>query len=190
MQELLHENKVFEGITYAGKGISGREFDGCTFKHCDFANSDLSGNSFSECVFDNCNLSMAKLNGSKLQDVTFTNCKLMGVDFSGCHDFLFSVAFKGCTLDYTFFGKKNLKKTLFHSCSIKEANFTDTDLTQATFAQCDLLRTVFERTNLEKADLLTAYNYAFDPEKNRVKKLKISAQGALGLLAKYDLVVK
>jgi fluoroquinolone resistance protein len=122
--------------------------------------------------------------------VRFVNCKLLGVDFSGCQDFLFSVAFTGCTLDYAYFGKKNFKKTTFKSSSIKEANFTDTDLTSAVFLDCDLQCTVFQGTNLEKADFTSAYNYAMDPDQNRIKKAKFSQQGALGLLAKYDIIIK
>ncbi|WP_205503619.1 pentapeptide repeat-containing protein [Rufibacter psychrotolerans] len=190
MQETLHQGKEFSQISYTGQRVAGREFDDCTFKNCDFSHTDFSGSSFTDCRFEACNLSLMKLNQVKLQDVFFQDCKLVGVDFGACHDFLLSMQFKGCSLDYAYFGRKNLRKTIFEGCSIKEANFTETDLAQAAFRDCDLDRTVFQRTNLEKADFRTAYHYTLDPELNRVRKAKFSAQGALGLLAKYDLDVQ
>ncbi|AKQ47189.1 hypothetical protein TH63_18570 [Rufibacter radiotolerans] len=190
MTETFHQDKTFDQINYADKVVTGREFEDCTFTRCDFSNSNFSHNSFTDCRFSDCNLSMVQLSNSKLHGATFVNCKLVGVDFSLCHDFLFAVNFKGCSLDYTYFGKKNLKKTVFESCSIKEANFTDADLTEAAFLDCDLTRTVFHRTNLEKADFRTAVHYALDPELNRIKKAKFSMPGVLGLLAKYDIVIK
>ncbi|MBA9076054.1 pentapeptide repeat-containing protein [Rufibacter quisquiliarum] len=190
MKQALRENELFENLDYASQGITGREFEECTFRNCDFSTANFSNFSFTDCAFENCNLSNLRLSHAKLQDVRFTNCKLLGVDFSTCHDFLLSVQFTGCSLDLAFFGKRNFKKTVFDSCSIKEANFTETDLTEASFLNCNLNGAVFQRTNLEKANLLTAVNYALDPEVNRIKKAKFSAQGALGLLAKYDIVIK
>lgn len=188
--EELHTDQLFAGIDYTSQQMPGREFEGCTFQNCDFNNVNLSNFSFTECFFEACNLSNSKLHHVKLQDVQFSNCKLLGVDFSHCHDFLLSVKFTGCILDLAYFGRKNFKKTVFDTCSIQEANFTETDLSEAAFLHCDVHGSVFQRANLEKADLLTAYNCVLDPEVNRIKKAKFSAQSALGLLVKYDIVIK
>ena len=190
MKEVLHQHKTFEKIDYSGKELSGREFDSCTFKHCNFSNSILSKNDFIDCRFEDCNLTLIKLNHSSLKNVHFINCKLMGVDFSPCNDFLLSVSFEKCILDYcAFFGKK-LKKTTFRECSIKEANFTSTDLTASGFIRCDLTHSVFQQSILEKVDFSTSQHYSIDPELNKIKKASFSLHGLAGLLDKYDIVIE
>jgi uncharacterized protein YjbI with pentapeptide repeats len=82
-----------------------------------------------------------------------------------------------------------MKKTIFIDCSIQEADFTDADLTGSLLQNCNLYKAKFENTNLEKADLRSAYNFAIDPELNRIKKAKFSVDGLHGLLGKYDLVI-
>jgi uncharacterized protein YjbI with pentapeptide repeats len=64
------------------------------------------------------------------------------------------------------------------------------DLTEALFDNCNLRLTVFSETIANKADFSTSYNYTIDPEKNKIKKAKFSLDGLVGLLAKYDIVVK
>ncbi|OQA01530.1 MAG: hypothetical protein BWY70_00347 [Bacteroidetes bacterium ADurb.Bin408] len=46
------------------------------------------------------------------------------------------------------------------------------------------------RTNLEKADLRTAFNYIIDPELNHIKKARFSLRGISGLLAKYNIDIE
>jgi hypothetical protein len=53
-----------------------------------------------------------------------------------------------------------------------------------------LRRAVFIDTIANKADFSTSYDYAFDPEKNKIKKAIFSTDGLKGLLEKYDIVVK
>ena len=36
----------------------------------------------------------------------------------------------------------------------------------------------------------TAYNYAIQPDSNRIKKARFSLQGVRGLLEKYDIVIE
>ena len=73
---------------------------------------------------------------------------------------------------------------------MKEVDFTESDLTEALFDGCDLNGAIFQRTNLEKANLETASNFNIDPENNRIKKAKFSADGLYGLLHKYDIDIK
>jgi len=42
-------------------------------------------------------------------------------------------------------------------------------------------------TFLKKRDFRSAYNYALDPEINRIKKAKFSREGLPGLLHKYNI---
>jgi fluoroquinolone resistance protein len=51
-------------------------------------------------------------------------------------------------------------------------------------------KAIFEATQLEKANFLTAYNYSFRPEENKIKKAQFSKEGIIGLLRHYNIVVK
>jgi uncharacterized protein YjbI with pentapeptide repeats len=118
MEPKVHEDKTFEGINYSEKEFSHREFVDCTFAKCDFSKSNLSNNQFSDCTFSDCNLSMVQLSNSSLRNVEFIRCKLMGVQFGSCNDFLFSVSFSDCILDYSSFFQRKMKKTPFTGCSL------------------------------------------------------------------------
>jgi fluoroquinolone resistance protein len=190
VKEVSHANEVFEKVSYSDTGLSGEEFETCTFMNCNFSDSDLSNCLFSDCQFVDCNLSMANISRCGLRNVTFRNCKVVGVDFGSCLPFLFAVSFEKCCLDYSHFIKNRLKKTKFIECTIKEANFSETDLTGASFYNCDLLNTVFVRTNLSQADFRTSRNYSINLEMNTVRKTKFSFPGITGLLRQYDIVVE
>lgn len=187
MIEKWHEDQVFTNINYSGHQLSQTEFDKCSFQNCDFSDADLSESDFVNCRIENCNFSNARLSGTGMKEVCFTACKQIGLNFASCSNFLFSVNFQKCVLDYSVFTEKKMKKTKFTGCSLKEVDFSGTDLSQAIFHHCDLLQTVFHRTNLEQADFRTARNYSIDPEANRIKKAKFSFTGISGLLGKYNI---
>lgn len=189
MAELLYQDQTLDRIDFTLKQLSGAEFDTCVFNNCNLAGMQLARALFRDCVFNNCNLSNATLDGTKFQEAAFTNSKLLGLNFYKCADFLFTVSFEGCNLDFTSFSGKKLKKTLFKNCSLKEANFSECDLSEAKFLTCDLTQTLFSRTNLAKVDFRTAYNFNIDAEINNLKKAKFSAAGLPGLLTKYDILV-
>lgn len=183
----VHDDKTFEDISYAGTAVSGSEYNGCTFKKCDFSNSDFGNNKFIDCVFDGCNLTMMKLAKSTLSSVEFKNCKVLGVNFTDCIDFLFSVGFDGCILDYSSFMLKKMPKTRFSKSTLKEVTFTQANISGSVFDDCDLNGAVFNRTDVSNTNFITAYNYDIDPEINFVKKAAFSARGIHGLLSKYQL---
>ena len=83
-----------------------------------------------------------------------------------------------------------MKKTNFIDCSIKEVDFAETDLSMAVFKNSDLFNTSFMRTNLEKADFRSAFNYSIDPELTKIKKAKFSSDGLSGLLTKYQIDIE
>ncbi len=188
-EDTLQQEKTFSNKDFSEKKISGKEFERCTFTNCNFSSSAILQSDFVDCLFDNCNFSMAKLNHSGLKNCDFVNSKIVGVDFSVCNDFLFTVNFKNCQLDYSTFFQKKMKKTQFIECSLKEADLSEVDLSEAIFHNCDLTGTVFDRTILFKSDLRTARNYIIDPENNKLKKARLAYPGLLGLLEKYDLVI-
>ena len=189
MELLIFDDKTFENLIYAEKTVNGREFQNCVFKSCDFSNTDLSNNKFIECVFDGCNLSMAKLDRSTLNDITFKNCKILGVNFSECQNFLFSVKFEGCILDFASFMGKKMLKTKFIKCSLKEATFSGANLAGSVFDNSDLLGAVFNRTDISEANFISAYNYTIYPELNNVKNASFSLHGLPGLLSQYQIKI-
>jgi fluoroquinolone resistance protein len=189
MDTLVQDDKVFENQTYADTIISGREFNACTFKKCDFSNGNFSGNKFIDCVFDGCNLSVIKLTKTTLSTTKFINCKVLGVNFTDCADFLFSVEFDGCILDYSSFMQKKMVKTRFTKSTLKEVTFTQANLAGSIFDNCDPNGAVFNRTDISSANFVSAYNYDIDPELNLIKKASFSAQRLPGLLNKYQLKI-
>jgi fluoroquinolone resistance protein len=190
MPDQIHENKTFKKIIQTEVKIQGKEFDECCFVDCDFSNSHFLNCRFTSCEFEGCNMSMVKFNGTGLNDVTFKDCKLLGINFSDCEDFMFSVAFEKCVLDYCSFMGKKMVKTRFSNSSMKNMVFTDANLTQAVFDRADLAGTLFSQTLLKEADFTTAINYAIDPALNLVKKAKFSLYGLPGLLTRYDIKVQ
>jgi uncharacterized protein YjbI with pentapeptide repeats len=184
----IFEDKIFEKVDPIESFID-LEFDHCTFKNCDFTDKTLTGNDFIHCKFILCNLSMVKWEGSSLNDVTFSNCKILGVDFSKCSKFLFSVAFEDCILNYSYFYKSELKNTIFKNCVLQEVNFSEANLFNVKFINCDLANAIFERTNLEKADFTLAKNYSFKLESNKIKKAKFSVPEVLGIFNSYDIII-
>ncbi len=189
MSQNYHQDKEFESKDYSNQTLEKMEFENCTFRNCDFSSSNLSSNEFCECRFINCNFSMAKLRNSMMKEVEFDGCKLIGVDFSICSEFLFSISCSNSHIDLSSFHGMKLKNMAFNDCSIKEVDFTNCDLQGATFSNCDLENTIFSNTKLQKSDFSTAHNYIIDPEQNRIKKAQFSQSGISGLLHKYDIEI-
>jgi uncharacterized protein YjbI with pentapeptide repeats len=189
MDALTYDDKKFEDQSFTEMVVKGREFQSCTFKRCDFTGADFGSNKFLDCIFDGCNLSMIKLNGATLNDVQFKHCKILGVLFYECQDFLFSVSFDTCMMDYSSFMRKKMVKTKFSKSSLKEANFTQTNLAGSVFEQSDLAGTIFNQTDLSSVNFTSAYNYSIDPELNNVSKASFSLDGVSGLLDKYGIKI-
>ncbi len=190
MEDLIHIQKTFDKVVWTNKKVNNREFEDCVFKNCDFSNSSFSNTTFMDCELIDCNLSTTDLTGTSLKTVNFKNCKLLGIHFNTCMDFLFTVNFQDCVLDYSSFANKKMPKTKFNSCSMKEVTFIGANLTSSVFANCNLDNSVFNDTVLAGVDFTTAYNYRIDPEFNPMKKAKFSSQGIAGLLDKYDIKIE
>jgi len=189
MQSSIHDNQIFEGISYAEETLRGQEFHDCTFKKCDFSNSEFLSCKFIDCAFEGCNLSMMKLDGTTLNNAVFKQCKILGVNFSKCQDFLFTVRFELCMLDYASFMGKKMLKTHFIKTSLKEVSFTGANLAGSVFDDTDLMDAVFSGTDLTRVNFTTAYNYMFDPDLNVMKKAIFSLNGVGGLLTKHGIKI-
>lgn len=189
MSDVYFEDQVYEGIDYTAKAPAKGRYEACFFVNCDFGDADLSHISFTECSFKGCNLSMAKLQQATFNDAVFTDCKMLGLNFEHCHEFLFTVKFENCLLNFSSFYKRTLKKTSFRNCSLQEVDFIETDLSGSVFDNCDLKDARFENTNLDKVDFRTAYNYTINPDINKLKKAQFSLAGLPGLLSRFDIII-
>ncbi|KAA6329125.1 Pentapeptide repeat protein MfpA [termite gut metagenome] len=114
---------------------------------------------------------------------------MLGFRFDNCNDFMLSVGFENCSLNFSSFYKTKIKKTIFKNSQLREVDFSECDLTGSVFENCDLMQTTFNSTIIERTDFRTSYNYSIDPEKNRIKKARFSLFGVLGLLDKYDIKI-
>lgn len=187
LDAFVYEDEVFEKLVSPGKAYRDKEFEHCTFKQCDFSSCDFTNSRFTDCTFINCNLTMISLNNVRLADVKFTDCKLMGVVFTPCTDFMFSVKFENCILDYASFMGRKMTNTVFTNCTLKEANFTNANLSKARFDKSNLDGAIFNGSILKEADLYSAFGYNIDPELNTINGAHFALQGLPGLLQKYDL---
>lgn len=183
------QDQRFKGEDFT-RGLEAAEYDGCSFTQCIFSEADLSRITFMDCDFDGCDLSNVKMADVALREVRFKNCKLMGIHFDACNDFLFDVSFENCLLNFSSFYKKSLKKTRLAHCSLHEVDLVEADMSESLFDECDFAGATFDRTNLDKSDMTTSFNFMIDPENNKLKKTKFSKESLAGLLGKYDIVIK
>lgn len=190
MSEIIHENKIFKDIDYFEKTVTDREFIECTFINCNLSSSDFSRTDFVECRFENCNLSMMKLDEVVLNDVKFVDCKMHGIDFSVSNEYIFTVDFVRCHIDYSSFYRRKMLKTVFNDCSLKDVDFFEAILTESKFLKCDFLRAQFSHTNLERCDFTSAYDYSIDPADNKLKKARFSINEIMGLLGQHGIIIE
>ncbi len=190
MEAQIQENLKFDNTDFSQQELCGLEYIKCEFTNCNFSGSNLKRSDLIDCTFRGCNFSLALLDNTGLKNVTFIGCKLIGINFSVCNSFLFSVSFRDCHLDYSSFFQKKMKKTMFIGCSLKEVDFEEADLSGAVFDNCDLYNARFIRSVLEKTDFRTAINYSFDPEINKMKGARFAYSGISGLLAKYNIDIE
>jgi fluoroquinolone resistance protein len=182
----LIDNQQYEKLDSLPHG----EYANCSFKQCSFSEQDFSNYTFLECTFEHCDLSSVQVKNTALKDVTFLHCKLLGINFSEANPFLLSLHFEYSMLNYASFYWLNLKKIQIKKCLLEEVDFAEANLTGAKFIECDFRGALFDQTNLEKADLSTSTNYTLNPEANRIRKARFSREGAMGLLAKYDIIIE
>lgn len=183
-------DKIFESKDFKTESLPFNEFDSCTFKNCDFSGNDLSGASFTDCTFIGCDLSLAKLHKAAFREVKFKECKMIGLYFDECNTFGLKFNFHDCILDNSLFTGLKIKGTFFENCRIINADFTNCDLDNSSFAGANLSETVFENTNLTNCDLRNVSDLILDPEKNKLKKVKINIESLPGLLRKYGLEIE
>lgn len=182
--------KYFEDQTFTQlTSIANGDYDNCTFESCDFTEMDLSDFKFIDCEFIECNLSMVRTYRTVFRDAIFSRCKLLGLKFETCSNFGLSFRFDNCLLNFSSFYQTELQKTKFNDCKLTEVDFSECNLTDSIFENYDLSGSLFQKSNLDKVDFRTAYNYSINLEVNRCKKAKFSSLGISGLLEQYDIKI-
>ena len=190
MSQAFIQDQNFDKLDFTQEPLAKGEYENCTFTNCNFEETNLNDIKFMNCDFQDCNWSLAQLYRTVLREVNFKDCKMLGLQFETCNDFGLSFSFENCQLNHSTFFQMNIKKTIFKNCQLREIDFSESNLTNVIFDNCDLAQAIFINTVLDKADFRTAYNYAIDPESNRLKKAKFSILGISGLLDKYDIIIE
>lgn len=186
----VFEEQNYNSVDFFVEGITRGEYDNCLFTNCNFSELDFSSFSFIECWFVNCNLSNAIINNAVFCDVILKGCKLLGLQFNDCNESLFSVVFDTCQPRLACFYKRNIKNCNFINCQLQEVDFVEANLSGAKLINCDQSNAVFDNTNLEKADLSTSYNFTIDPDHNKINKAIFASDQLIGLLRKYNIVIR
>ncbi len=189
-KDFIVEDQSFSQTDFSVSGLNAAEYENCTFEQCSFSNVDLARLVFTNCVFEASNFSLANISNTAFREVSFKGCKMLGLHFDECNPFLFSVSFVDCQLNLSSFYKMKLKKTTFNNCNLLEVDFTEADLTQSVFECCEMSGVIFDRSILEKVDFTSSFNYAINPETNKIKKARFSKEGVIGLLNKYDIIIE
>lgn len=183
-------DQEFKDQTFDDFNTKFKDFENCTFHNCDFRACTFQTVTFIDCNFFDCNFMETKINYISLRGVFFTKCNFTNVNFAMTDQVIFEFHFKDCLLDYSKFYALKLRKMQFINCSMIAVDFMGSDLTEVLFDNCNLRHAVFIDTIANKADFSTSYDYAFDPDKNKIKKAIFSTEGLKGLLQKYDIIVK
>ena len=189
MNSIYISDQNYIHLNFSESPLQSSEYENCTFKNCNFEYADFSCFKFNDCEFTDCNLSMAKLNSTAFRDVIFKDSKMLGLAFDSCNDFGLSFKFENCLLSNSIFYKLSLRKTVFKDCVLHEADFTESDLRNAAFLNCDLSGASFDRTNLEQTDFRTAFNFAFNPDNNKMKGARFSPSNLSGLLLHHKIII-
>jgi uncharacterized protein YjbI with pentapeptide repeats len=92
-------------------------------------------------------------------------------------------------MQYSSFVQVKLPGTSFSHCDLTEADFSGADMSGSIFDECNLAKAIFEQTDLRKCDLRTARHYYIDPFRNKLQKMRISMDGAAGILSHLGVIV-
>lgn len=183
--------KTFQSLELAEQTVSGKIFEECTFKDCNFSGAVLKNCKFADCTFDSCNLSVLKLEESRFISVQFNGCKVVGIDWTRASwpriPIYPQLEFRKCILnDSSFIGLK-LEELVIEDCKAHEADFRDGNFSRANFKGTDFQHSLFGKTILVAADFTEAVSYDIDILDNNIQKAKFSSAEALRLLSALDI---
>ena len=181
-------DETFKNIDVSHTTLNDIEFDNCSFINCIFNSTILDSCRFMECSFEECDLSLMKINGSYFSDLVVKNSKAIGIDYSSLSSHT-QLKFYDSNISMSSFFQVDLKHSEFIRCNVNEVDFEQSDLEKTNFKESDLLNATFGNTNLKNADLSMAIKYLIDPEKNRLKGMKVSLPQAESFLQFLDIKI-
>lgn len=165
------------------------QYYNCVFEYCDFSGKTIINTTFEDCTFKLCNFSLTKF-ANYLSGAKFIGCKITGADFTKLSRFSGSMYFEESQMNYASFVGLKSRKNKFKNCILNEAFFDEADIALSVFDNCNLENTSFHKTNLEKVDFSTSYNFSINPTVCRLKKAIFSKSELRGLVAHLDIVIK
>lgn len=188
-----YNNEQFKSIDCRSTDVRSVEFNECKFNRCTFREAALIGCKFHNCTFLDCDFSLTKLNNCLFTEVVFKNCQLIGINWMETSlakkNFLKTVDFLKCALNYSTFTGLHLGKIQMTDCIAHSVDFTDADLSLADCSRTDFSESRFHNTNLSETNFTDATNYSISVIDNNVKKAKFSLPEAMSLLYSLDIVL-
>ena len=186
--------KIYRRLILQGQPVVDAEFSECRFTGCDFSESQFLNCRFSECAFEDCTMNLIVVSGTSFSRTDFRQCNLMGVnwadaDSSPLRSQFASITFIECSLRYNTFIGLDLRKLTMTDCNATEASFAEANLTSASLRRTDFSDAVFLHTNLTRADLTGARNYALSMHDNTTTSARFSMPEAIRLLHHSDIVL-
>lgn len=197
LASIVEGDDYFSGETFTGRleprdELRGVSFEGCTFNGCVLDEVVLRNSDFVDCRFEASSLSQTKFPGTSFSDCVMTGCRALSVGWSQAVPNTVSLSpltFESCKLIYSSFVGMKLRRWAFIDCDLTEADFTDAVLTNAALKNCNLAQARFAGADLRDVNLITSYNYSFDPRDVKVKGLRVTADGGAQLLRVFGIDV-
>jgi len=181
----------FSNLDCSHTELSSKQFEGCTFKKCDFSDATFKRCNFVDCEFIACNLSNVKMAYSKFSDVCFRDSKLIGIDWTkvAWPRLMFSSPLKfysSALNDCSFYGL-SLQDLVLQECKAHNVDFREGDFSHSNFSDTDLSGCFFANTNLSGVDFSEATHYDINIARNIIKKAKFSRFEAVRLLDSLEI---
>jgi fluoroquinolone resistance protein len=181
-------NRTFEKLNADDQIVKSKEFERCTFRQCSFVKTSFVLCRFIECTFIECTLSAVVLTNSICSEVKFIDSKVIGIDWTRLKT-LTAPQFNNSQLDYCNFRFVKIPKIKMTDCVVHEADFTECDMHESNFRGTDFAGTIFFKTNLAKANFVSAFNYGIDSRANNIKKARFSLPEAASLLRSLEIIL-
>ncbi|MBL4683265.1 MAG: pentapeptide repeat-containing protein [Nannocystaceae bacterium] len=176
------QSEVFTDEDLTESDLRGAQFEGCEFVDCKFTDADLSDAQFDDCTWLRCEMSNCNVANTRFRGASFVESRVRGVQWSSCYRFALEFKFTDCNLSYSSFFGLHLRGIEITGSCLREVDFGECSLIGAKFTGSDLGGAIFHRTDLTRADMSSAQSIALDLNNNKVKGLRISLGGAVGLL--------
>ena len=190
MESSYFYQQIFRRNSYADKEFQVAEYEDCTFEECSWDAATFEGCTFIECTFKACRIINPKMDNSQWQTVLFQDCQLLGVHFSDCNPFLFSIRVSGCQIQYGSYHQMDLKESQFMVSQLLEVDFVEADLREVSFPECDLTGSQFDNSNLEGSNFRSATGIMIDPTKNAIRGAKFTISQLPGLLQSFGIEIE